>query len=380
MIPQNERRAAATGMLLLLLLLIPPAVVQAQVWMGFRYTINNDGTVTITGYIGPGGAVTIPGTINGLLVTSIGEIAFAFCTSLTSVTIPYSVTNIGFGAFESCTSLTSVTIPSSVIGIGEGAFDSCSALTSVTIPNGVISIGMGAFGICTSLTSVTIPSSVTSIGAAAFTDCGSLTAITVDARNPVYSSVGGVVFDKNQTALVEYPAGKPGSSYTIPNGVTSIGGAAFYGCTSLTGVTVPDSVTSIGANAFYYCGSLTSVYFQGNAPSLGSDVFYGDNNATAYYLPGTTGWSDFSANTGLSVVLWNPHVQTSGASFGVRTNRFGFTITGTSNLVIVVEACTSLANPTWYPLATNTLTGGSAYFSDPQWANYPSRFYRLRAP
>ena len=75
-----------------------------------------------------------------------------------------------------------------------------------------------------------------------------------------------------------------------------------------------------------------------------------------------------------------PDVQTSGGSFGVRTNRFGFNITGTSGLVIVVEACTNLANPSWSPVGTNTLTGGSSYFSDPQWTNYPARFYRLRSP
>jgi hypothetical protein len=68
------------------------------------------------------------------------------------------------------------------------------------------------------------------------------------------------------------------------------------------------------------------------------------------------------------------------ASFGVRTNRFGFTILGTSNLVIVVEACTNLANPVWTPVGTNTLTGGSSYFSDSQWTNYPTRLYRLRSP
>jgi hypothetical protein len=79
-------------------------------------------------------------------------------------------------------------------------------------------------------------------------------------------------------------------------------------------------------------------------------------------------------------VLWTPQVQTTDASFGVRTNQFGFTITWASGMTVVVEACTNLANPTWYPLATNTLTGGSAYFSDPQWTSYPARFYRLRSP
>jgi hypothetical protein len=95
-------------------------------------------------------------------------------------------------------------------------------------------------------------------------------------------------------------------------------------------------------------------------------------------LPGITDWG--STFGGRPMVLWNPQVQTSDASFGVRTNRFGFTITGTSGLVIVVEACTNLANFTWSPLGTNTLTGGSSYFSDPQWTNYPARFYRLRSP
>jgi hypothetical protein len=83
---------------------------------------------------------------------------------------------------------------------------------------------------------------------------------------------------------------------------------------------------------------------------------------------------------GVPAVLWNPQAQTGDGSFGVRTNRFGFNITGTSNLVVVVEACTDLANPAWSPVGTNTLTGGSSYFSDPQWTNYPARFYRLRSP
>ena len=73
--------------------------------------------------------------------------------------------------------------------------------------------------------------------------------------------------------------------------------------------------------------------------------------------------------------------QTSGTSFGVRTNRFGFNITtGTLGLVVVVEACTNLSNPVWQPVQTNTLTTGSAFFSDPQWTNYPGRYYRLRSP
>jgi hypothetical protein len=83
---------------------------------------------------------------------------------------------------------------------------------------------------------------------------------------------------------------------------------------------------------------------------------------------------------GLPTALWTPQVQTGDASFGVRTNQFGFTINWASGMTVVVEASTDLANPTWTALATNTLTSGSAYFSDPQWTSYPNRFYRLRWP
>ena len=83
---------------------------------------------------------------------------------------------------------------------------------------------------------------------------------------------------------------------------------------------------------------------------------------------------------GLPVELWEPQVQTSDPSFGVRTNQFGFTIGWVSDMTVVVEASTSLANPVWSPVATNTLTSGSSYFSDPAWTNYPGRFYRLRSP
>jgi hypothetical protein len=228
-----------------LLVWVLPALVQAQ----FSYTTNN-GTVSITNYTGSGGAVTIPSTINGLPVTSIGDDAFYDCASLTRVTIPNSVTNIGNTAFETCVNLTSVTIP--------------------------------------------------------------------------------------------------------------------------------DSVTSIGYEAFGDCYSLTSAYFEGNPPAIDLSMFAGDNYLTFYYLPGATGWGPFFDDR--PAVLWNAQVQTSNASFSVRTDQFGFNITGNSGLVVVVEACTNLSNFTWYPLATNTLTSGSAYFSDPQWRNYPTRFYRLAMP
>jgi BspA type Leucine rich repeat region (6 copies) len=312
----------------LLLLLTLPAVVQAQ----FNYTANN-GTITITGYTGSGGAVIIPDNIFGLPVTSIGSGAFQYCNSLTSVTIPNSVTSIGSSAFQHCASLTSVTIPNSVTSIGDWAFYGCPSLTTITvdvlnsvyssvagvlfdkskttliqypegktgsytITNSVTSIGDQAFSVCSSLTSVTIPNSVTNLGSHAFFFCTSLTSVTIG--NSV-TSIRDNAFDSctsltnvtigNSVTNIGYMAFSLCSSLTsvtIPNSVTSIGYGAFAGC-SLTSITIPDSVTSIGSSAFAGCTSLTAAYFKGNAPSADSSVFGGDNNAIVYYLPGKTG-------------------------------------------------------------------------------------------
>jgi hypothetical protein len=134
---------------------------------------------------------------------------------------------------------------------------------------------------------------------------------------------------------------------------------------------------------FSYCTNLTSVLIQGNAPAVVGDssddpVFVVDNKVTVYYLPATTGWSN--TYQGVPAVLWDPTIQTNGASFGVRSNQFGFNITGTANIPIVVEACTNLASPVWTPLTNVNLTNGSFHFSDPQWTNYPARLYGIGFP
>ena len=233
-------------------------------------------------------SITIPNS-----VTSIGDWAFSNCISLTTITIPNSVTSIGNHAFYWCPSLTSITIPNSVTSIGDDAFDSCFSLTKtnytgdiagwcnikfgdgdanpiyyshnfyindqeikdLVIPNSITSIGEYTFYGCSSLTSVTIPNSVTSIGEWAFSGCSSLVSMVVESGNTKYDS------RDNCNAIIETATNIliAGCQNTIiPNSVTSIGNGAFYYCRSLTSIVIPNSVTSIGDRAFVGCSSLTT--------------------------------------------------------------------------------------------------------------------------
>ncbi|HEY5504902.1 MAG TPA: leucine-rich repeat protein, partial [Sedimentisphaerales bacterium] len=333
----------------------------------------------------------------GAGVRNLSDSAFNDCENLGRVTIPNGVTNLGNSTFADCYALTNVAIGNGVRTIGDEAFNSCGSLTNLILPNSVTSIGSDAFINCYGLNTIAIPSKVASIADKAFRNCSGLKAINVNKTNSFYSSLDGVLFNKSQTKLICYPAGRTGP-YTIPSTVGSIGNWAFAYCADLIGVTIPAGVTNIGSWAFavadgglttitipssvksigdaaFFSFGLNQIYFTGDAPNTGPDVTLIAYDAHIYYLPWTTGWS--TTFGGEPTVLWNPIALT---GFGVRTNGFGFTLSTTNALAIVVEACTNLSDPHWQRLQTNTLTTGSAYFSDPQWTNYPGRFYRLRSP
>ena len=224
-------------------------------------------------------------------VTSIGDSAFEGCKSLGSLVIPNSVTNIGKGAFKWCKSLAEVVIPNSVANIGEFAFCGCSSLAEVVIPNSVTNIGKGTFANCSSLAEVVISDGVISIGNNAFMSCSSLEYISIPKSviclngNPFYLWNGkleclspnfiyedDVLFNKDKSKIISFRNQKL-TLYVIPDGVTSIGDSAFYGCRSLSNIVIPNSVTSIGDSAFKGCKSLGSLVIPNSVTNIEKGAF-----------------------------------------------------------------------------------------------------------
>ena len=228
----------------------------------FEYSVSEEtNEVTITKYIGSGGAVEIPEKIDGKTVTAIGKFAFSYCTSIKSVTIPEGVTSIELDAFGNCTSLESVTIPDSVTAIGAEAFYNCTNLKNVTIPEGVTDIGSFAFYKCKNLKSVIIPKGVTSISMNAFDSCTSLESIMFEEISQL-TEIGGEAFD-DCTSL---------ERVIIPNGVIKILDSAFADCTSLESVEVPSSVSYTDWGVFYGCTSLESIFLPDNLDASDAEI------------------------------------------------------------------------------------------------------------
>ena len=190
-------------------------------------------------------------------------------------------------AFRDCISLTNIEIPDSVEYIQNFAFDYCENLKDVKIPDSVIDIGSGAFNYCKSLKDVTIPSSVTYIGGNIFSSCSNLLSINVSENNTNYSSIDGVLFNKEKTEILAYPAGKSGA-YVIPNTVKNINHGTFDDCNKITSIEIPNSVISIGDFAFSNCKNLTSVIIPSSVTSIGS--FY-TNFSTVLTIYGCSGSS-----------------------------------------------------------------------------------------
>ena len=242
---------------LLVLCMVCAAAAVAEVSGDYEYAVLEDGTAQIIAYRGHAERLTIPETLDGYVVSSIGDAAFSDFYSLMSVSIPDSVTTLGANPFANCEKLEKIIVSPEhpALEVIDGVLFSkadkrlvwypvTKTDASYEIPNGIRVIGENAFNLCTSLTSVSIPDSVTTIGKWTFALCKTLTSVN------------------------------------IPDSVTTIGERAFYACRSLTSVTIPDSVTTIGDYAFAYCESLTSESIPDSVTAIGEDVFAGCDNLT----------------------------------------------------------------------------------------------------
>lgn len=242
---------------LLMVLSLGAAWANGQVTSGdWTYTITEANEATIIAYGGEGGAVAIPTTIDGYPVRMVG------------------------GGWPPIFGFPNETV------------------TSITIPDGVTGIGSAAFYTSTALKSAVIAGSVTSIGSAAFDRCNALTNIDVAAANSAYGSIDGVLFDKDATRLITFPAGKAGH-YNVPDGVTSIESEAFSGALDLTSVNIPDSVTSIGDRAFSDCLGLTNATIGNGLRRIGVDAFATCENLASVKIPyfTTVGFYAFNPET-----------------------------------------------------------------------------------
>ena len=316
----------------------------------YEYTFLDDGTVEISKYIGSDKEITIPDTIDGKKVTSIGNYVFENCIGLESITIPENITNIENMAFHICTNLESINvdvnnniyssidgvlfnkeqdkiiffpdnrfdsyeIPDSVTSIGDMAFYGCYNLTNIIIPDSVTSIENYAFSGCANFTSITIPDSVTSIGEGAFSSCRILTSITIpDSVTSISDStfrycykLTDIIIPNSVTSIGFFAFEACDlTNITIPNSVTSIGGAAFRYCTRLANITISNSVTSISAETFRNCYKLTGIIIPNSITSIENGAFGGCSSLTNITIPNSVTsiyWETFCSCSSLTSII-----------------------------------------------------------------------------
>ena len=256
----------------------------------------------------------------------IGERSFENCASLAEIDLPDGMTELYGGVFNSCKSLKQIQLPKKLTIVGESAFSDCVGLESIDIPDtvtkiddlvfngclnlskiqlheGLRKIGKGAFKNCSSLTSITIPASVTNISEAPFRGCETLKSIRVESKNKFFKSEPNkrdgndhVLFNKNKSTLITYPANSREVQYDIPDSVTTISDWAFCECKKLNRITIPDSVSEIGEGAFCNCILLDEVEIPDSVLKIDDCVFRGCTSLERVIIPSSVkelGWGLF---------------------------------------------------------------------------------------
>ena len=206
-------------------------------------------------------------------VTNITTLAFYRCNGLVSVQVPGSVTAIKNGTFRECNNLKKVILNEGVAKIEGSAFVFCSSLEQIKLPQSLMSIGSGAFDNCTSLISVELPDNAI-ISSDTFRGCKNLSKIVLSDTNNNYIVKNDILYNKNMTRILCYPAGIKDTEFSVPDTVKTIGDFAFYGAKVLESINIPDSVTNIGTDAFGECSGLKEVVIPDSVTTMGEAVFY----------------------------------------------------------------------------------------------------------
>ena len=342
--PKRLLAAAAAGVLSVCVLLPAGNVLAAETTTDSSSETFDDGTLTykklsnttvsVTDCVESATHISIMPKIDGYDVVSIGEEAFANCTSLQGLTIPDTVTEIGSAAFYGCTALESLTVPDSVTKIESGTFFNCSALTDLTLGGKTTDIGDMAFGYCTSLETVALPDTVENmgnqvfyyctalddisipdkvtelgsytfygclalksfevpvnledIGAMSFVACPSLETITVADGNAKYTAVDNVLYDSEESILYLYPAGRSDTSFTLPDSTLVVYAGAFFAAGNLQQITFDEKLQYIGEMAFDFCSGLTSLNIPKGVTTIGTTAFADCTGLTSVTFDGAS--------------------------------------------------------------------------------------------
>ena len=247
-----------------------------------------------------------------------------------------------------------------------------SAIGDIIIPDifdglPVTNIADWAFGNCENITSISIPDCVKTIGVNVFSYCTSLVSINVDYTNTNYSSIDGILFSKDNCILLQYPSGKTGTTYTIPDFVTNIGDEAFGECTNLVSIEIPGTVTNIGCGAFAGCSNLKSVQIPNSVTKIESGTFYACSNLENFVIPDSVtsiGNQTFELCTNLSSLTIGNNVTSIGWNAFMRCQKLASVIIPDSVESIGDSAfnmCTSLTSIT-IPRGVTSI-GDSTFFN-----------------
>lgn len=240
------------------------------------------------------------------LPTGLTEIyggVFNSCKSLKNITLPEKLTILGESAFSDCVSLESIEIPASVTKLDDLAFNGCTSMKKVELHEGLKKIGKSAFKNCRSLTQITLPTTVMGISNAPFRGCESLKSIRVESKNKYYKSEPNkregsdhVLFNKNKSVIIAYPASSREVQYDIPDSVTVISDWAFSECKKLNRITICDSVHEIGEGAFCNCVLLDEVEIPDSVTMIDDCAFRGCTSLERVFIPSSVtelGWGIF---------------------------------------------------------------------------------------